>query len=464
MGFVLSILYFLIYYLTPTYLFGSLAQYHIELILAVLLLLVSLPSLIGSFLFKTPQALALVGMSFAVFLSILFGLHWMGGAVTAFLGFIPNIYAFFLVCLHCNSRTRMRAVILVMLFTSVFVVAKGANDLRHGAATTIPPTLKTGEMDRPTWDLDHPFLLAMGNGSGGWLVRLRGLGEIHDPNDLGQLMVCLIPLLFVFWRPRNRVLSLVTVILPVCVLLAGIYLTHSRGALLALMVVVVVAARRRIGTVPALVLGGALVAAALALHFTGGREISASAGEDRTSLWGMGLQMVKSHPAFGVGMGQFNQYAGLTAHNSVVVCVAELGLFGFFFWCLYLFSTARSVYLIASPEKVNEAAVSEAGESQPLSKGWKGRELDKSETNHLGTCLLASLAGFLAAGWFLSRAFVLTWFLLGGLIEVVYESARRQGMVAPRLPMGRYLYYSLLLVIGLLLFVYLQLRVLNLLH
>ena len=36
--------------------------------------------------------------------------------------------------------------------------------------------------------------------------------------------------------------------------------------------------------------------------------------------------MLKSHPLFGVGFGNFADYSDHTAHNSIVVCAAELGL------------------------------------------------------------------------------------------------------------------------------------------
>ena len=148
----------------------------------------------------------------------------------------------------------------------------------------------------------------MRNDQGQLFYRLRGLGLINDPNDFGQLLVCVIPLLFFFWRPKKLFLNIAFVILPVCVLLFGVFLTHSRGALLALMAMAIVAARRRIGTVPALVLAGVLFAGAMALHFTGGRQISAESGSDRTALWGEGLEILKAHPLFGVG---FGNYAGL---------------------------------------------------------------------------------------------------------------------------------------------------------
>ena len=50
--------------------------------------------------------------------------------------------------------------------------------------------------------------------------------------------------------------------------------------------------------------------------------------------------------------------------------------------------------------------------------------------------MVLSLTGFLVAGMFLSRAYVLTLFLLGGMAEVVYEMALRRGMIAPRLTLA----------------------------
>ncbi|MGC9223213.1 MAG: O-antigen ligase family protein [Terracidiphilus sp.] len=467
MGFVLSLLYLVVSYLTPPTVFGSLAQYRIELVLAVLILLVSIPRLMRSFVLKTPQALALAGLSLAVFLSILVALHWTSGAVDALLGFIPSIYAYFLLGLHCNSRKKLQSLVLMLLFVCLFVIANGVRDLRTlNALTGSRVAASSVNTEDSTWEFEHPYTFPMMNNSGEWLFRIRGLGGIHDPNDFGQLLVCEIPLLFIFWRAKKRIRNFVFVLLPACILVYGIYLTHSRGALVALAVVILVAARRRIGTVPAVVIAGALFAGAMALHFTGGRAISASAGEDRTELWGESLQLLKSHPVFGVGFGQLPDYLGHTAHNSVVVCVTELGLFGLFFWSLFLFPTLRNVFLLSSPKRVETIEDApdemEANEFPLLSRPWKGTALDKPEINHWGYCLLLSLIGFLAAGWFLSRAFVMTLFLLGGMVEVLYETAQRRGMTAPRLALGRIFVYSSWLMVGSVTAVYIMLRILNL--
>jgi O-antigen ligase len=470
MGFVLSLLYLVTYYLTPDTIFGSLAEYRVELILAVLVFVVSLPALTKSFILKTPQSLALIGLMLAVVLSVIFGQRSLGRSVPAFQDTMPLLLAYFLVCLHCNSMKKLKALVLMLLCVCLFVIAHGALDLLHGVPESAP--MQPGQDDSverdaiDLWNIEHPYLYATRDNAGNLLCRLRGLGLINDPNDFGQLAVCVVPLMFIFWRPKKIVRNLGCVIIPACVLIFGIFLTHSRGALLALMAMAVVAARRRIGTLPAMLVAGALFASAMALHFTGGREISASAGADRTVLWGEGLQILKAHPLFGVGLDNMPDYTEehLTAHNSLIVCAVELGLFGLYFWSMFLFSTVRDALVAASPAKVSEGQPIISEERPFPQASRKIEEVDKAQVNNQARYLILSLTGFLVAGWFLSRAFVATLYLLGGMVEVVYEIASRRGMIAPRLGLRRTLLYAGGLAIALILLMYAMLRTVNLMH
>jgi hypothetical protein len=467
MGFFLSVLYFVTYYLTSPTLFGPLAAYRVELILAVLIFFVSLTKLKGSIVQKTPQSLALLGLAFVVVLSVLITVQWTGGAVQSLLGFIPNVFAYFLVCLHCSTKRKLQILVLVLLFVCLFVTANGCMALLHGVPGAPVHNMNSLEIvPLPREATTIPYLFAMRNDAGELFYRLKGLGLINDPNDFGQLLVCVIPLVFIFWRPKRLLRNFMFVILPVCALLYGTYLTHSRGALLALVAIGVVAARRRIGTLPALLLAGGLFVGAMALHFTGGRDVSADAGADRTELWSNGLQLLKSHPLFGVGPGSMPDFteSHRTAHNSVMVCAAELGMFGLFFWCLFLFPTLRDAVVVASPGKVGEGKEIPPEEEFIPSATKTIEAIDKAEVNRLGRLLVLSLTGFLVAGWFLSRAFVMTLFLLGGMVEVVYEMALQRGMVAPRLRLGRVLPYAGGFAVLLVLVMYILLRVLNLMR
>ena len=445
MGFVLSLLYFVVCYLTPQAIFGPLAAYRIELILALLVSVVSLPALSGSLIWKTPQSLALIGLGFAVLLSVLVGMRWAAGSVTALLLFIPNAFAYFLVCLHCNTKKRLNIIVLMVFFVCMFVMAHGYYDLQHGFT-------------------DSDYLMAQMNDAGQWIYRVRGLGGINDPNDFAQLIACISPLMFIFWRKRQTLRNTVCVIVPVCALLYGEFLTHSRGGVLAFLAMAIVAARRRIGTLPALLLAAVLFVAASALHVTGGRDISANAGEDRTDLWSESMQLLKSHPLFGIGFGNLPDYLGHTAHNTILVCAAELGLIGFYFWSLFLFPTLRNALTAASPVQVSDGEpITHAKELLPF-QVTKIEQIDKADINNLGRLLVVSLTGFLVAGWFLSRAFVMTFYLLGGMVEVVFEMALQRGMIAPRWPMARVLRFSGGLAIVLLVVMYITLRVVNLMH
>lgn len=457
MGFLLSLLYIVTCYLAPVTLFGPLAHYRIELILAVLVVLVSLPSLANSIIFKTPQSIALIGLAIAVMLSIIMGVHWLGGAIPAFFAFLPNAFAFYIVCLHLNSRKRLQALVALLVFVCFFVIT-------HGIIAEIkgfPPALTR----QPGFEGSR-YLFAMQNNAGKWFYRIRGLGEIHDPNDFGQLIVSLIPLVFIFWRRKKVFSNFLFVILPVVVLLLGTYLTHSRGALLALLAIVLVAIWPRIGTVASAIIAAVLLVAAKVFHFAGGRSISLQAGAQRTELWGDGMRLFKHHLLFGVGFGHMPEYTPIhrTAHNSIVVCAAELGMIGLYFWSLYLLPTARNALVIASPKKVTEPV-----EQLPEETLFPGPERkleisEKSEVIRLGRIMVLSLTGYFVTAWFLSRAYTLTLFLLGGIAEVLFEMALRNGMVAPRLKFERVLLYAGILAIALILTMYVMLRVVNFIH
>jgi hypothetical protein len=462
MGFVLTILYLVTAYLGPETLFGPLAAAHIGIIFAVLAVIVSVPILSESFLGKTSQSIALAGLAVSVALSILFT-GWITGSFKSFFDFIPNAFAYFLVCLHCTSKKRLQILVLMLLFVCLFVIAHGYFDLQHQLVADT--TAQTDEGDSP--DMVSDYLLAQKSDAGEWFYRIRGLDFINDPNDFAQVIVCVVPLVFIFWRPKRLVRNLFFVLVPVGVLLWGAFLTHSRGSVLAFLGMTIVAARRRIGTIPAALIAAVLFIGASALNFTGGRDISVDAGEGRTALWGESLELVKTHPLFGVGYGNLPGYIGHTAHNSIAVCAAELGIVGLYFWSLFLFPTVRDALVIGSPKQVTEAIPIDADAMPPpivIGKvaGPAREQLSKNEINRLGRLMVLSLTGFLISGWFLSRAFTMTLFLLGGTAEVVFQIALQRGMVAPRLGLKPTLKYAVWFAISLLVLMNILLRTLNL--
>ena len=94
----------------------------------------------------------------------------------------------------------------------------------------------------------------------------------------------------------------------------------------------------------------------------------------------------------------------------------------------------------------------------------KVEQLDKSDISLMGQSLVTSFTGFLVAGMFLSKSFVITLFLLGGMAQAVYQMALRRSMIVPRMLYARVLGYSGLLAITLVLMMYIIVRVANLMH
>jgi uncharacterized protein YciI len=350
------------------------------------------------------------------------------------------------------------------------------------------------------------------------LYRIRGVDFLNDPNDLAQFFVGLLPCMFFFWHKGSGFRNLVCVYLPISLLLFGMYMTHSRGCMVALMVLVMVAGRRKLGLVRSIVGAGTLFILLSAAGFAGGRSVSIESGADRMDAWATGLMLIRTHPIFGVGYQRFNQYHEITAHNTVIVCAAELGLVGFFFWMIFTLPTVRDAFVSAGSLKPADAekeedhpirsrrslAVAPAqglgrlafsgpmppGEARdPLARTVVARsssleaparvaperaavqapyfagpsdggdKLPAAEIHRLANVMLISLAGFLSAGWFLSRAYTMTLFLLAGMTAAVYKMARNEGIAPPPLPLPRASKFAVMGGAALILAVWIILRV-----
>jgi O-antigen ligase len=216
------------------------------------------------------------------------------------------------------------------------------------------------------------------------------------------MMLVTIMLSTMLWGD-NRFSNFVRVILPIGVLIGGIYLTHSRGALVALAVTLAVALRRKLklwgSAVFAVLFAGGLFAA----RFTGGREISMESGADRLSLWSEGLNLLKGSHFLGIGYRNFADEIGMTAHNSILLVATETGLLG-----LLLFLAVISISFLQLRNLYSMVKLSAP------QHGLAERVVDGEVLRELRACELA-LTAFLASSWFLSRAYHPLPYLLVGL-------------------------------------------------
>jgi O-antigen ligase len=461
--------------------------------LAVLAVLFTLPSIAGSGFVSSSQTMPLIGICFAATASIAVT-GWLGGAAAYLFAFQTVVVVFFLIGSNCKTNAHLQLLVLAMALSSLFIISQGLLALQqpqNGPYLLLGNTVMPGGIE--------------GTSTMQAVPRTRGLGVVNDPNDLAQLLVSLIPCLFIFWRVGRPLWNFFAVGVPLSVLLTGMYDTHSRGGAIALMAIVIVAARRKVGTIPAAVFGVLLLTGALAIGWGGGRDVSVEGGEDRLELWSAGIQVIKSHPLFGVGVGNFGDYAeGHTAHNSVVVCAAEVGLLGLFFWVAFLFTTLRGGVLLGrvpkSTKDEDETAfshtkfdpvaalhaepnlepVSASGQkampgfslrsAKPVPKprlvqriahplfDTQREQTSDDEIRRIARLLVTAMVGFLAAGWFLSRALSIWLFMYAGMLFSVLRMGRERGLLPPQDSIAYVMKWSLGISIGLIVFIDLLLR------
>lgn len=350
---------------------------------------------------------------------------WFGGAMTAISDFSISSMLFVLVALNVTDWKRLRmtcaTVILAMLTTALMGInayhtgfladklvmrqnAPGYEEMEPDPEA-VAPAPGTPRNARP------PDQIPAQDKSGRYLWRVRGQAYLNDPNDFSQVLVMCLPILWIFWREKSFLRNLFVVLLPASVMVYGIVLSQSRGALLGTAAALFFVVKRRIGTVMTFALMGLGGTAFLAASVIGGRAMSSKeqSAADRIEAWSVGLDLLKSNPVLGAGFNNFMEHHWLTAHNSFVLCFAELGLVGFFIWIGMIVLTFKSL----------TAAI----DTLPL-----------RSPNHQAVFLLRnSLVGFLVCAWFLSRTYQpILYFLLALCVSAWYCASTSPGMTDPQ--------------------------------
>lgn len=310
--------------------------------------------------------------------------HWAGGAFVAIGDFSASAMLMVLCLLNLTSVKRLQVTCVAIVCSIVFLAGLGAYSWHTGYMAdelvlrqsvdeeSVDPALQGAEVsDIPAQD-----------DSGRYFLRLRSLGFLNDPNDFAQVMVMVLPLLWWVIVPGRLLRNLLLVAAPGALLGYAIYLTHSRGAFLGLGAILLLVAHRLLGTARTIVLVVLAVGVVSVISF-GGRELSTKeeSAAQRIDAWYAGWTMLKSQPLLGVGYGNFTENHYLTAHNSFVLCFAELGLIGYFAWLGLIVLTFEGL----------SRAVRYAPQDSPERK--------------LAVMLRASLTGYLACAWFLSRSY-----------------------------------------------------------
>jgi putative inorganic carbon (HCO3(-)) transporter len=195
-------------------------------------------------------------------------------------------------------------------------------------------------------------------------TRAAGIGMLGDPNDTALTFLMVTPFLLAA-ALDCRGLARVGFWLLFLLMLAGIIATQSRGGILGLGAGLFVLLRQRIrnrtilyGSVAVVLVAFAVVAGVSKRQGLENEGLDESA-EGRLIAWKAGMRMFRANPVFGIGYETFPynflSYAesipfdkrSMTAHNSYVLCIAEVGLFGSIPFFMLLGGAALTMHRVA---------------------------------------------------------------------------------------------------------------------
>lgn len=315
---------------------------------------------------RTPQNFLLLWIFVAAIASHVANAY-IGGALSSAKEFLDLIFIYFLVVNLVTTESRLRMVIWLLVVLTLYLAVTGIYQGITGTGIA-GQTMVQG--------------------------RIRGIGIFSDPNDLCLAFLMVMPFLVYRIAARKSVGELAIAAVSFGILLTALFMTNSRGGLLAFAASTGALMVKRFGKRLGIVLAFVGVAGLFALGPSRMGDMSAK-GESaygRVEAWAAGLNMFKSSPLFGVGMNRFTDYHFLVAHNSFVHTAAELGMFGLIPWVMIIFVSMRNSYYVGSNAVASDRGIGE-----------------------LNLAIFFGFLGFMTALVFLSRCFNPLLFVMVGL-------------------------------------------------
>jgi O-antigen ligase len=351
--------------------------------------------------FEAPQHRLLPALVVAMFMSVAMT-GWMTGALNAVVDFAPTLILYYLVATSVDSIKRFREMALVLTLVCCVLVLHGAEQ-------------------------------ALSEGGIGWTGakmidgRITYLGFLNDPNDLAMAFVMTLPFTLYLAQVSRWFVWRHALHAAAALLLYGIYLCNSRGGLLALAAMLFVYSIRRFGLTRSVVVAPVLGVPLVLLAPSRINEISADeeSAAGRVDAWFEGFEMFRSHPVFGIGKDLFTDHNPLTAHNSFVLAIAELGVVGYFFWLAIVVLSGLMLYRLVRAD---------APQASPpgVSAGADAQAIEWSDWQLAARTVMYSFVGVMVAAFFLSRTYIAILFLLIALVVAVHQSMRsRWPLIAP---------------------------------
>lgn len=268
---------------------------------------------------RVPQHLFVLLFYTAIVVSQIAQMH-LHGALEASLEFVPTVVMYFLIVELVTTPRRIKIVFILLVHLTLALAVQGL--VMHFTGTGF-------------------------GGTQAYQGRIQAVGIFSDPNDLALIINTVLPLV-VLWLLESRSLLIKLYSLVVIILFVyAIFLTASRGGLLCLGLMAILIGMKKFGKFVGVAAGVAIMGALVVLGprmNTISTEEASSYG--RLEAWVVGMGLLKGSPLFGVGFGNFMEYHFRTAHNSFVLCCAELGLFGLYPWLMLIWISIKNTRFV----------------------------------------------------------------------------------------------------------------------
>lgn len=326
------------------------------------------------------QAWCLLGLTFIIVLSGIRNSWFMGGVNEATLFITSSFIPFILFSSLINDLKALQKMMLVILLSNLFI-------LHHGYSQVI-------SIDGIGWSGE-----ALSQGT-----RITYLGFFNDPNDLGMLFIMCLPFAFYFSKQSKSIVVRIFYYFLLAALFWGILKTNSRGALVGLLFMFGLYLVLRYGKVKSIL----VFMVTLPLVFvmmSQFREIDSDEGsaQGRIEAWYAAVEMFKYRPLLGVGKGNFIEHHLRTGHNSYAMAMAELGALGYCLWFVFIFFTARKLYLLMNDKLAIKPNMQDK---------WQE---EQKKYRLLASTFLYAILGYASTAFFLSRTYLVLLFVFVGL-------------------------------------------------
>ncbi|MFH1060818.1 MAG: O-antigen ligase family protein [Pseudomonadota bacterium] len=343
---------------------------------------------------------------------------WLGGASLAFQTFGKVVIVYFLIVLTVDTWPKVRLLCWLLIFMGTFLAANSVYMYYTGVG------LVGGES------------LARTDASGEVIFQARGIGIFEDPNDLALSIIPMVSFVLPAFHKRFLSRTWLTGLIFLIPMVAGIIYTRSRGGILGLVGVVWVYFRKRIGMVAGIFAMLMVLSFLMVLPRMGEINTQEASARSRLEHWSNGLGLFRSNPLFGVGMLSFEKYDDQTAHNSLVLILAETGFVGTMLWIAMFYVCFRDMKRL---------------HNLPNAPPFLDRALDGLE---------GAIIGWMVAAFFLSQTYKFLLYVLMGLLVAYQNALANEGVPTTSNYVMKDLVFSAALTVGAVMFLYAALRVL----